>query len=468
MIKLADEQEKEIIEYYTWPHLVSDTAKRFDISEYCATKILNKHNIQKHSAIITNILTTNNQLRGKNNNNNEFSSLFLLDDDIKNDIIKTYKSSKSLAFTLNKYNFLKNINKCQLKYFLLKNNITVEKEYYHKVFTSEQENSIIAFYLVPNTAAATIQHFKYLKLNKRSLNLILTKHNITKHAANIINELMQANSLNTYGTAYPQQSELIKAKTRKTCIKLYGCSSYAKTDEFKNHLSNIISSRTPEQKQAINEKCKQTCNAKYGVDNVFQADLFKEKSKQTCLDKYGVEYAIQASDIKEKSRKTREDRYENNWYNSSKNRQTCTEKYGVDWFSKTEDFSLKIRKKYYYNNIGFDSWPELAVYLYCINNNIEIKRATIKFNYTFNNVVHCYFPDFEIEGKLVEIKGDHFFKEDNTMQNPFDHSKDALCEAKYRCMIENNVEIWRSKDYQFALDWFKNNNYNLKDFIRKD
>ena len=32
-----------------------------------------------------------------------------------------------------------------------------------------------------------------------------------------------------------------------------------------------------------------------------------------------------------------------------------------------------------------------------------------------------YFPDFEIEGKFYEIKGDQFFNEDGTMCNPFNH-----------------------------------------------
>ena len=40
-------------------------------------------------------------------------------------------------------------------------------------------------------------------------------------------------------------------------------------------------------------------------------------------------------------------------------------------------------------------------------------------------------PDFKLNDKFVEPKGAHFFKEDGTMQNPFDHTQDAHYEAKH-------------------------------------
>ena len=36
--------------------------------------------------------------------------------------------------------------------------------------------------------------------------------------------------------------------------------------------------------------------------------------------------------------------------------------------------------------------------------------------------MHKYIPDFEIDGMFIEVKGDHFFKLDGTMQNPYDHA----------------------------------------------
>ena len=43
-----------------------------------------------------------------------------------------------------------------------------------------------------------------------------------------------------------------------------------------------------------------------------------------------------------------------------------------------------------------------------------------------------YFPDFIIDDELVEIKGDQFLAEDNTLKD----------KAKLKCMNEHNVSLW--------------------------
>lgn len=65
----------------------------------------------------------------------------------------------------------------------------------------------------------------------------------------------------------------------------------------------------------------------------------------------------------------------------------------------------------------------------------------MKLMYKHDGKEHFYMPDFKVRDELIEIKGDHFFKEDGTMQNPYDHSQDGLYEAKHQCMIKNNVTI---------------------------
>ena len=62
-------------------------------------------------------------------------------------------------------------------------------------------------------------------------------------------------------------------------------------------------------------------------------------------------------------------------------------------------------------------------------------------------------PDFIVEGQIIEIKGDHFFKEDGTMQNPFDHSQDGLYEAKHQCMLKNNVKIIKASQMKDILKY---------------
>lgn len=51
------------------------------------------------------------------------------------------------------------------------------------------------------------------------------------------------------------------------------------------------------------------------------------------------------------------------------------------------------------------------------------------------------------------------------MQNPWDHSQDALYEAKHQCMLRNMVEIWKSNDYKKYLMYIKST-YG-KDYLRQ-
>ena len=77
-------------------------------------------------------------------------------------------------------------------------------------------------------------------------------------------------------------------------------------------------------------------------------------------------------------------------------------------------------------------------------------------------------PDFIVEGTIIEIKGDHFFKEDGTMQNPFDHSLDGLYEAKHQCMLKNDVKIIKVSEMKDILNYIyeKYGKNYLKQFRR--
>lgn len=62
-----------------------------------------------------------------------------------------------------------------------------------------------------------------------------------------------------------------------------------------------------------------------------------------------------------------------------------------------------------YDGEHFNSTWELAYWIYCKDHNISIKRCKEKFPY-FNpetQTNHNYYPDFRVEGRLVEIKGYH-------------------------------------------------------------
>ena len=60
----------------------------------------------------------------------------------------------------------------------------------------------------------------------------------------------------------------------------------------------------------------------------------------------------------------------------------------------------------WYDGIYFDSTYELAYYIYCKNNNIDIKRCNEKYQYkNTKGEKRFYYPDFRVNGELVEIKG---------------------------------------------------------------
>lgn len=62
-------------------------------------------------------------------------------------------------------------------------------------------------------------------------------------------------------------------------------------------------------------------------------------------------------------------------------------------------------KKGWYCNIFCDSTWELAFVYYHISNNLNIQRCKEKRFYTFNNSTHVYYPDFETDNGIFEIKG---------------------------------------------------------------
>ena len=215
---------------------------------------------------------------------------------------------------------------------------------------------------------------------------------------------MKETNIERYGVACTLQSEQVKDKIRKTNLERYGVENYTQSDGYL-------------------KKSKETCIKRYGVDNYTKTDEYKQKEKATNMFKFGVEWASQSPEIKEKVKNTFIEHYGNSNY--------CH------------------NVKYEYDNLKFDSSWELYFYIY--HKEIicdEIIREPLELKYTYENKEHSYYPDFSVNGKLYEVKGDQFFKEDGTMCNPFDHSTDGLFEAKHQCGLQNNVTFLRDTDMQ--------------------
>lgn len=62
-------------------------------------------------------------------------------------------------------------------------------------------------------------------------------------------------------------------------------------------------------------------------------------------------------------------------------------------------------KKGWYRGIFCDSSWELALVLYCTDNDIKIEKCKEVRKYLWNGKERKYYPDFIIDNKIVEIKG---------------------------------------------------------------
>ena len=245
------------------------------------------------------------------------------------------------------------------------------------------------------------------------------------------------------------------------------------------------------------EKIKETCVQRYGVENVFQTSEVKEKIKNTSLEKYGVENPggsaesiekIRTSLIKhfgtikeagrhsykvgqltklirhgdknynniDKMKQTKLERYgDENYVNVAKSKETNRANHGGLHNSQTKDwqFNFKNRKrKFCFDGISFDSTWELKLYKFCKEHcmNIVYQPCTIDY-YDSNNKHHVYHPDFMINDKLYEVKGNHLLK-DGKLYNPFSKTFDV---DKQKCIDDNNITIISFKEIKNLNEFFK-------------
>lgn len=142
--------------------------------------------------------------------------------------------------------------------------------------------------------------------------------------------------------------------------------------------------------------------------------------------------------------------------------QTCQDRYGVSNFSYSPLFSAYHRKRIFHDNIWFDSSWEIKVYDYLKENHVPFEYSpSISIPYEYDGRQYTYHPDFLVNGKMYEVKGDHFFRINESghevMVNPYrdpewsDEQYEWECgkyEAKHQCMLKNNVIILRESQIE--------------------
>lgn len=276
-----------------------------------------------------------------------------------------------------------------------------------------------------------------------------------------------------YGGNAPACSKSVVKKMRATKEERYGDSGY------NNHA------------QAV-----RTCNEKYGVDNPSQVREIQLKKEATCLenhgvrcklhdgeymkkvftDKYGVDNPMKVEEIKERSRQTCRKTYNADCYFQSDEYKTklpeinkhAHRKWILCWnddknhmtFRRGEVDQSELDK--WEHVMEFDSKPEIAIFVFCkIEHEMNIEyHPTFNYTYEFNEEKFIYCPDFIINGKFYEFKGEQFFRfnESTGKEELFcpwqskdktneEHELDCQREeAKHQCMIANNVTILRERD----------------------
>lgn len=262
------------------------------------------------------------------------------------------------------------------------------------------------------------------------------------------------------------------------------CEQCGKPVKFSNSSNEQLFQRFCSRKCAANNeltknRLHETNLEKYGVPISSQAKVVKDNAKQHFNKVFGVNNPWQAKIVKSKSKATKLLKYgDENFNNREKSQLTCLAKYGGTSNMHCHDIVVKNRQRYVFNNLSFDSVPEIAFYIWLTDNQITFTyQPNVKFAYSVNDTLHFYYPDFLVDGQYIEIKGDHFFK-DGKMICPYRDAKwtdddyQKMCdryEAKHQCMLANKVKILTKNEYIIYVDYVANlYGSNYLDTFKKD
>ena len=180
----------------------------------------------------------------------------------------------------------------------------------------------------------------------------------------------------------------------------------------------------------------------YEEEYGLSSNIFREKYIiPALLKKYNVDNVWKSKEIQNKC-------YQSNIKNHNGLYHTQTS----EWQSK---YNHGCNRKYIYNNIIFKSYYEVMFAKELDKYDISYQYETESFIYYDKfNKKHTYTPDFLVNGKIYEIKGDIFLDKDNHLINFYDRKLDYIQEAKEICMNKNKVIIIKTSE---LFNMIKNN-----------
>lgn len=268
---------------------------------------------------------------------------------------------------------------------------------------------------------------------------------------------------------HPELSAKRVQTYKANSMKKYGVDDPNKTPQIREKVRGKLNEAFAERKEEILEKRISTTQERYGVDHVMQDANLKQKCFDSQIQNGGIgfqrEHLQKAAQIKAHSPEAYESRHS-----------TCMEKYGVEhhfqnknvldkqWDSYKEKTGydhpaynpeiIHSAKGYLYNEVHFDSSWELAYYIWLVDNKKQfIYHPPFPLEYfDDNNEKHTYYPDFLIEGKFVEIKGDHFFNEKG---EPYNSYAKEYWWSKFNYLILNDIKIMKFEEVKEYLRYVK-------------
>ena len=287
----------------------------------------------------------------------------------------------------------------------------------------------------------------------------------------------------------PQKPETVQ-KRIATNNKKYGGNAPACSKSVVDKMKSTKKERYGDSGFTNHEKAVKTCEEKYGVVNVSQLQEVKDKKEKTCLkhhgiknilcdgkymkqvfmNEFGVDNPMKVESIKNRAVNTaRERRCTDKWKENHLNgHKKSRRKWILMWNDSGEhnivkqDTTNESELNKWEHNLQFDSKPEIKIFLFCkVKNNMDVEyQPNITFNYIVDDNIFIYMPDFKINGKLYEFKGEQFFrinestgKEEMYMpwrsKNISDEEYIFNCrreESKHQCMLNHGVIILRDKD----------------------
>ena len=278
-----------------------------------------------------------------------------------------------------------------------------------------------------------------------------------------------------YGDAHYNNPE----KRVKTAKKNWGDENYCNRVKSKNTCNEKFGGNAPSCSKEIVRKMKETKLERYG-DSGFNNH---KKSVETCIELYGVENVSQIDGIQDIVKQTNIDKYGHEHYNQSfeykerypEIRKNCCKKWILYWNDDGNRLIVRssdnIDELNWDHKLQFDSSWEVTIFELCkIDNDVEIEyQPKVYFEYQVDGKTFTYHPDFLINGKLFEVKGDQFFRinESTGKEEMFlpwkgklsDEEYEFKCrkeEAKHQCILKNGVKLLRySQVKNLSIDMFQ-------------